>query len=106
MCHNLDSRLEKLHQFCPREMKAFQNLHEAVTKRGSLSAKTKSLIMIGISAAIRCEPCLRRHVRTAMDLGAKPEEILEACSVAILMGGGPAMAYTALYAMDELEDSP
>jgi len=87
-------------------MKAFQGLHEAVTKEGSLSAKTKSLIVIGISAAIRCEPCLRRHVRTAMDLGATSEEILEACSVAILMGGGPTMAYTALYAMDELEHSP
>jgi len=103
MSHNLDARLEKLHQLCPRQMKAFQCLNEAVTEEGTLSAKTKSLIAIGISAAIRCEPCLRRHVRSAMDLGSTSDEILEACGVAIHMGGGPTLAYCALYALDELE---
>jgi len=103
MFHDLETALAKLHENRPELIEAFQKLHIVVTEEGALDAKTKQLMMVAVSTAIRCEPCLRLHVRTALELGATREEILEACSVAVLMGGGPSIAYTALYAMDELE---
>jgi alkylhydroperoxidase/carboxymuconolactone decarboxylase family protein YurZ len=41
----------------------------------------------------------------ALQLGASREEILEAAGVAIPIGGGPTVAYCALYLMDELNNS-
>jgi alkylhydroperoxidase/carboxymuconolactone decarboxylase family protein YurZ len=42
---------------------------------------------------LRCAPCIYAHTRSALKLGATPEEIMEAASVAILMAGGPGMAH-------------
>lgn len=57
-----------------------------------------------MAVAKQCEYCLAIHVKAAWEAGASEAEILEACSVAILMGGGPAVAYTTLVAeaLDEL----
>jgi len=35
--------------------------------------------------------CIAFHVKGALDAGASREEIIEACYVAVLMGGGPSM---------------
>jgi len=86
----------------PEVAGALRGLHEVVGGDGALSARAKKLIMIGISVAIRCEPCIRMHVATAREMGISREEILEAASVAILLGGGPAAAYCSLYVLDEL----
>ena len=80
---------------CPDVMKAFGNLHGKVMGDGALPLKTKELIAIGISIAIRCKPCIQTHVKSALNAGATPEEINETVEVAILTGGGPATAYGA-----------
>jgi alkylhydroperoxidase/carboxymuconolactone decarboxylase family protein YurZ len=49
--------------------------------------------MLGRTA---CEPCILVHMEKAVAAGATKAEILEACGVAIAMGGGPAMAYVPL----------
>jgi len=36
------------------------------------------------------------HTKQALSLGATREEIMEACSVAIVMGGGPAISAIAV----------
>ena len=43
----------------------------------------------------RCKYCIGIHVEKALKAGATKEEILEAATVAILMGGGPALTYIA-----------
>ncbi|RDV80508.1 carboxymuconolactone decarboxylase family protein [Ammonifex thiophilus] len=78
----------------PTVMQSFNRLHEAVIKEGVLSAKQKELIAVGIAVALRCPYCIAAHVAKARELGATRQEILEAASVAILMGGGPSAAYT------------
>jgi AhpD family alkylhydroperoxidase len=94
--------MEALHEELPEVVEALEGLHDAVVKDGALTAKTKSLILVGIAAAIRCEPCIRRHVRGASELGATKSEIVEAAGTAILMGGGPVAAYTGRYVIDEI----
>ncbi len=47
-----------------------------------LDAKTIELISIGVSAALRCDHCLKMHIRVAQRLGATNEEIFDAILVA------------------------
>lgn len=71
----------------------FAVLQKSVMQDGRLPAKEKELIAVGISVGMRCVPCIYAHTRSALKLGATPEEIMEAASVAILMAGGPGMAH-------------
>jgi len=79
-------------------------LHSEVVKDGALSAKTKELMMVGIAVAIRCEYCLWKHVPEAVKMGATREEILEAVSTAIMMSGGPGVAYGSVVVLKILDE--
>ena len=84
-------------------MNAFSGLHSEVVKDGALSSRTKELIILGIAVALHCEYCLWKHVPEAVKLGATREEILEAVSTAILMAGGPAVAYGSVVVLEILD---
>ncbi len=75
----------------PDGVNGFQQLHSKTMAEGVLSVKQKELIAIGLS--LRCEPCIRAHIRKALSIGATKEEILEAAQVALMMGGGPVYTY-------------
>lgn len=77
----------------PEVMRAFNQLHHAATKNGALSTKEKELIALGIAVAIRCSYCILAHVNSALQAGATKEEIMETLGVAVLMSGGPGVAY-------------
>jgi AhpD family alkylhydroperoxidase len=77
-------------------MKQLDGLFQASLAPGALSTKEKELIVLGISVATHCEPCILVHLEKAIAAGATKAEILEACGVAIAMGGGPSMAYVPL----------
>lgn len=47
-----------------------------------LDAKTIELISIGVSAALKCPPCLKLHIRVAQRLGVTKEEIFDAILIA------------------------
>lgn len=47
-----------------------------------LDAKTIELISIGVSAALKCEHCLKMHIRVAQRLGVTKEEIFDAILIA------------------------
>ena len=90
----------------PGVMKALMGLHSEVVKDGALSARTKQLMLVGISVALRCEHCLEKHVPEAVRMGATREEIMEAVGTAILMAGGPAAgcgSAVVLKILDELD---
>jgi AhpD family alkylhydroperoxidase len=77
----------------PDVARCFNQLHDTVMSNGALSEKTKELIAVGISVAIRCQPCIQNHVPAAVKTGSSRAEISEAISVGFMMGGGPAFAY-------------
>ena len=77
----------------PESMRHFKEFLESVLKEGRLDTKTKELIAIATAITARCKYCIAIHVNKALKAGATKEEILEAASVAMLMGGGPAMTY-------------
>ncbi len=86
----------KLNHELVEPMKHLDALFQTSLGEGALSTKEKELIVLGISVATHCEPCILVHMEKAITAGASKAEILEACAVAIAMGGGPAMAYVPL----------
>jgi len=79
----------------PETMRDFIKFMDSVLKEGYLDTKTKELIALGTAITARCKYCIGLHVEKAIKAGASKEEILEAATVAILMGGGPALTYIA-----------
>jgi len=87
----------------PRETKAFMAFIEKVEAKGALDVKTKELISVALSIAEHCEWCIAFHVKNAIGAGATREEIMDACFVAVVMGGGPSLMYVKLV-MDAIDE--
>jgi len=85
----------ELSQHVPEEMKCFSSFMGTVLKPGVLDLKTKELIALGMGLTSRCKYCIGIHVDKALKAGATPAELWEVATVAVLMGGGPAMTYVA-----------
>lgn len=91
----LSDPLKQLRGATPDVMKGFSGLARAALEAKVLDKKTKELIALGISVAIRCEPCITFHAEAAVAQGATREEISETMGMAIYMGAGPAVMYAA-----------
>lgn len=85
--------IQKLSKESPDTVKSFKSLHDQMMKPGILGTKEKEFIALGIAVADHCVPCIRLHTRAAVAAGASKAEILEAASVAVVMGGGPAYTH-------------
>ena len=84
-----------LSEALPVVKKSHDNYRDEVYREAALSAKTKRLI--GIAAAVRSAdlfPMINCTIQ-AVKLGASKEEIMEAVSVAMAMGGNGAIEYGA-----------
>ena len=99
---HLEERLGQLGQELPGPMTGFARLHKKAIEGGALSRKTKELMALAISVAVRCEGCIAYHTHDAIEAGATRQELLETIGVAISMGGGPAAMYAA-HALDAIE---
>ncbi len=73
----------------PEVYKTLLQLTTDTLRPGALDKKTKELVAIALSVAVRCEPCLKRHLEGAKRGGATQEEVAETISVAIMMLGAP-----------------
>lgn len=92
----IQGNMVKLGKMHPKLTKSFmQELMPATTSDGVLDAKTKELIAVGMAITTQCEPCIAFHLTKALKAGATKEEIAEVCGVAVFMGGGPGMMYSA-----------
>lgn len=77
----------------PEVMGSFSKLAQAAGKDGTLDAKTKEYVALGIAIATRCDPCIGFHVQALVKLGITLEELEDVLSTAIYMGGGPSVMY-------------
>ncbi|MBN2488075.1 MAG: carboxymuconolactone decarboxylase family protein [Methanosarcinaceae archaeon] len=69
-----------------------------------MDPKTIELISIGISAAIRCEHCLKMHIRIANRLGISKEEIFDAILIASTLSTAAVLAEGTRALDSELDD--
>ncbi|MBW7988943.1 MAG: selenide, water dikinase SelD, partial [Planctomycetes bacterium] len=58
-----------------------------------LDAYTKQAMAIALSVALRCEPCLKIHLKKAKEKGFTQDEIDEAAWMGISFGGSPTMVF-------------
>ena len=93
----------KIAQAIPETMRAFYALSRSSSTAGALDPKTKELMALAIGVTSHCQGCIAFHTRAALHAGASSEEIMETLSVAIAMGGGPALMY-ASYAVEAMEE--
>ena len=68
-------------------IKRIFNLDTNAYKAGALDVKTKELLGLVASAVLRCDDCIRSHMETCYNEGLKKEEVVEALSIATLVGG-------------------
>ena len=93
MAKDLSAQLRNLRGEAPEVMKAFAAMAQSATAPKALDGKTKELIALSISVAVRCDDCIAFHVKAALANGATQEEVLEALGMAIYMGAGPSVMY-------------
>ncbi len=79
----------------PDLIRAFSQMAQAALKPAALDTKTKELMALAISVAIRCDACITFHAKAALKAGASDEEISETMGLAIYMGAGPSVMYAA-----------
>jgi AhpD family alkylhydroperoxidase len=71
----------------PEAMKSFSAFRKTVYKDGALNLKTKRLIALACALQAGCTRGIQGQTKDAVAAGATKQEILEAVSVAIVMGG-------------------
>jgi AhpD family alkylhydroperoxidase len=79
-----------LQKEAPTLFAGFSSLMKEYYTPSALDVKYKELIAIGLSVSRCCVPCLAVHALNAYKAGANREEILDAASIGIEFGGGPA----------------
>lgn len=89
----LSADLRNLRVGAPDVMKTFSAMATTAGTPGALDAKTKELIAVAVSVAVRCDDCIAFHTKAAAQRGATREEILETLGMAIYMGAGPSVMY-------------
>lgn len=89
------TELRTLNALIPDTARAFGSLGKAVKESGTLDFKSKEFVALGISVAIRCEPCIALHIEALVRAGATRDEVGDVLAMSIQMGGGPAMMYAA-----------
>ena len=77
----------------PEIANGFMSMHKFVDSDSALTYKEKEFIALGIAINSHCEGCIAAHVGNLVEAGVTKDEILEVISVAIMMGGGPAITY-------------
>ncbi len=95
LTRDISTRLATLRDDLPAVMKGFNDLSKASLCGGALSEKTKELIALALGVAAHCDACLGFHAKALAKLGATRFEVEEALAVAVYMGGGPSLMYSA-----------
>jgi len=96
--------MKKLGKEMPQVFGGFAKFCGEVLKEGALNTKTKEIIAVALAVGLNCEHCIHFHVPKAVAAGANRAEILEAAGCAMMMGGGPAATYAAVFLLEVLDE--
>ncbi len=68
-------------------IKRFYGIDTAVYREGALDTKTKELLGLVASLALRCDDCVTYHVIRAAEEGVTSEEFDEVMAIGMVVGG-------------------
>ena len=91
----LQQRMAALSKAMPGVLGGFKKLSDEATKSGSLSPGLKELVAATLGVARGCEDCIVFHLSAAKRHGADRNQLVELLGIAVEMGGGPALVYSA-----------
>ena len=95
LTREVSGNLATLRADLPDVLKGFNDLARAASRDGALDKKTKELIALALGVAARCDACIGFHVQALVKLGVSKTELEEALAMAVYMGGGPSLMYSA-----------
>ena len=104
LVEEMKETVSRLGKEYPKLAGPFSALFKHTLEKGALSTKEKELIALALGILSECKWCIALHTKAAMEAGATKDEIVEACFMAVLMGGAPALAHMriAMEALGEL----
>ena len=91
----VSGQLRTLRSDLPAPLAGFNDLAAAAMADGALSEKVKELIALALGVAGHCDACIGFHAKALVRLGASKLEVEETLAVAVYMGGGPSLMYSA-----------
>lgn len=89
----------------PRVAAAYEAIGTEVHAAGPLNNKTRALVKLSIALGARLEGAVHSHVRKALALGVKPDELRHAALLALPTIGFPSMMAALSWIEDELKSS-
>jgi AhpD family alkylhydroperoxidase len=86
-------------------IKRFFSIDSQAYREGALPVKTKELLGLVSSLALRCDDCVKYHIIRCHQEGLKDDELDEALAVALVVGGSITIPHLrrAFEAWDELK---
>ena len=96
---------EVVMRYAGLSIKRFYGLDARVYRDGALPRKTKELLGLVASLVLRCDDCVKYHAIGCRETGVTDEELDEALSIGLVIGGSIAIPHLrrALQAWDELK---
>ena len=89
------ARIGDIGKLSPETLKGYRALGAAGAQTGRLDDKTRELIALAAAVTARCDGCIAVHADAAARNGASREELAEALGVAVAIGAGAALVYSA-----------
>jgi AhpD family alkylhydroperoxidase len=86
-CHEQERLLDTEHVGLKRFMNLDTAAYRDLTEKGGLDAKTKELLGLIASTALRCNDCIDYHLEQCVELGWTMQEIEDGLNVAMIVGG-------------------
>ncbi len=82
-----DRQNETVLKYAGLNMKRFYSLDGQVYAEGAISARTKEMIGLVASLVLRCDDCIMYHLIQCRDANVTTEEIEEALTIGLAVGG-------------------
>lgn len=87
------------------DIRRFFGLDRSVYEEGALPARTKELLGLVASLVLRCDDCVSYHIVRCREEGIDDDELMEALSVGLVVGGSIVIPHLrrAVALLDELD---
>jgi len=82
-----DGLVKQLHKEYPELTGSLTELYKKTGAEGALPRKTKTIILVALAVASKCEWCIAYHVKRALEAGVTKDEMIEACYLTTLVFG-------------------
>lgn len=87
------------------EIRRFFALDNRMYQDGALDTRTKELLGLVASLVLRCDDCVSYHMIRCREVGWEPDELMEALSVGLVVGGSIVIPHLrrAIELMDQID---